>query len=399
MGERARVVICGAGPSGLTAALFLARQGIKVLVLERWSEVFEDPRAATFHPPTMEMYEEVGVTQRLHDLGIVAPTWQFHDRREGLVAEYDLSVLSEVTRYPYRLQCEQHKLCRILLEKLEAFDNCTIRWGADVSEVRQDETGAEAVLADGEVVRGAWLLGSDGGRSVVRKSAGIGFEGFTYEERFLVITTTHDFQPAGYAFSNYVSDPKEWTALFKVPGRTPEGLWRVVFPVPVEAAEAALLSHESAAERVAGFRPEDAPFDVVHTNLYQVHQRVATSYRAGRVFVSGDAAHVNNPLGGMGMNFGIHDAISFADLLGQVMLGGAEASLMDRYDRQRRKIAHDYLQSMTISNKKVMEERDPEVRKLRQQEMRETAADREKLFAFLYRTSMLEGLKAAAAIA
>ncbi len=394
-----RVVICGAGPSGLTAALFLARQGIEVLVLERGTEIYEDPRAATFHPPTMEMFEASGVTEALHQRGIVARTWQFRDRREGLIVEYDLGVLAGVTRYPYRLQCEQHKLCAILIDKLAQFPNAALRWGAEVVDVTQDARGATAVLADGERVTGAWLLGADGGRSVVRKSCDIGFEGFTYEERFLVITTPHDFEPQGYAFSNYVSDPQEWSALFKVPAKGPPGRWRVVFPVAVEAAEEALLSHENAAARLAGFMPEQAPFEVIHTNLYQVHQRVATRYRQGRVFVSGDAAHVNNPLGGMGMNFGIHDAVSFADLLGQVMLHGAPDTLLDRYDRQRRHIAHQYLQSMTIQNKQVMEERDPEVRRQRQQQMRQTVADRDQLFAFLYRTSMLEGLKAAAEIA
>ena len=398
MAESERVVICGAGPSGLTAALFLARQGIEVLVLERGNEIFEDPRAATFHPPTMEMYEASGVTQALHERGIVAPRWQMRDRREGLIVEYDLGVLAGVTRYPYRLQCEQHKLCAILIDKLAQYPNATLRWGAEVVDVIQDGSRASAVLADGEKVSGAWLLGADGGRSVVRKSCGIGFEGFTYEERFLVITTTHDFEPQGYAYSNYVSDPQEWTALFKVPAKGPPGRWRVVFPVAVEAAEAELLSHENAAARLAGFMPDAAPFEVVHTNLYQVHQRVATRYREGRVFVSGDAAHVNNPLGGMGMNFGIHDAVSFADLLGQVMLRGAPSALLDRYDRQRRHVAHQFLQSMTIQNKQVMEERDPAIRRERQQQMRHTVADPDRLFAFLFRTSMLEGLKAAAEI-
>ena len=398
MTKQAKVVICGGGPSGLTAALFLAREGIAVEVLERGEALFEDPRAATFHPPTLEFFEADGITDRLHAEGIVAPTWQFRDRREGLVAEYDLSVLANDTRYPYRLQCEQHKLSRMLLDALAAYPHARVRRGAEVEDVRQGADWAEAVLAGGETVRGAWLLGADGGRSVVRKAMEIGFEGFTYEERFLVITTTHDFKADGYSYSNYVSDPEEWTASFKVPGKGPPGLWRAVFPVPVEENEAALLSHDSAAARLARFLPDGAPYQIVHTNLYQVHQRVATQYRRGRVFLSGDAAHVNNPLGGMGMNFGIHDAVNLAGKLGEVMLHRGDEALLDRYDRQRRHVAHEFLQAMTISNKRTLEERDPLLRRQRQQEMRETAADRTRLHAFLFRTSMLEGLQVAAAI-
>ena len=240
------------------------------------------------------------MTQRLHDLGIICPTWQFRDRNEGLVAEYDLSVLAGDTKFPYRLQCEQHKLVRILADKLAAFPHARVSRGADVTDVRQTEEGATAVLASGDIVAGSWIIGTDGGRSVVRKSQDIGFEGFTYDERFLVVTTTFDFGTIGLAFSNYVSDPTEWAALFKVPGTTPAGLWRVVFPAALEASEASLLSHQHAQERLQNFLPNRQDYEIVHTNLYQVHQRVATQYRKGRAFLAGDAAHINNPLGGMG---------------------------------------------------------------------------------------------------
>lgn len=388
------VIIVGAGPSGLTAALFLVKAGIPVVVLESRTQISDDPRAATFHPPTMEMFEASGVTQRLHDLGIVCPQWQFRGRDEGVIAEFDLGVLADITRYPYRLQCEQHKLVAILTDKLANEPGFAIHYGTTVADVTQDRSAVGVATSDGAVHTGAYVIGADGGRSVVRKSQDIDFEGFTYHERFLVITTTRDFEQKGFAYSCYVSDPREWCALFKVPGRGPPGLWRVVFPTPPEATVEELLDFTTAQARLQGFIPADEPYSVVHTNLYSVHQRVAGTYRRGRALLVGDAAHVNNPLGGMGMNFGIHDAVSLAGTLARV-LGGASDDLLDLYDRQRRHVAKEFLQAMTIQNKRVLEEKDPLKRQERLDEMRTTAADPSKARAFLMRTSMFEGLKAA----
>jgi 3-(3-hydroxy-phenyl)propionate hydroxylase len=393
-----RVVVVGAGPSGLTAALFLVKAGVPVTVLESRTEIYEDPRAATFHPPTMEMFETSGVTKRLHDLGIVCPQWQFRGRDEGVIAEFDLGLLADMTRYPYRLQCEQHKLVAILGDLLAKEPGFTIHYGATVEDVKQDSSGATVITRDGSLYKAAYVIGADGGRSIVRKSQDIDFEGFTYQERFLVITTTTDFEAQGYAYSCYVSDPREWCALFKVPGKGPPGLWRVVFPTPPEATAEELLDFAGAQRRLQGFIYTSEPHPVAHTNLYTVHQRVAETYRRGRILLAGDAAHVNNPLGGMGMNFGIHDAVSLAAALAGV-LNGASDDLLDLYDRQRRYVANAFLQAMTIQNKRVLEEKDPVKRHERLEEMRSTAADSAKARDFLLRTSMFEGLKSASQVA
>jgi 3-(3-hydroxy-phenyl)propionate hydroxylase len=392
------VVVAGAGPAGLTAALFLARAGVSVRVLERHVEPFEDPRAATIHPPTMEMFSECGVTADLLAQGIRAPVWQFRGRAEGVVAEFDLSLLADVTPFPFRLQCEQHKLCRILLSHLARHPHAEIRWGVEVTDVAQDADGVTVATADGTAHRADFVIGADGGRSVVRKSQEIGFEGFTYPEQFLVVTTTEDMGAKGYAISSYVSDPVTWCAMFKVPGKAPPGLWRIVFPTDPEAEEAGLLDFAAARDRVRALIPQPGEFPVVHTNLYAVHQRVAATFRKRRVLLAGDAAHVNNPLGGMGMNFGIHDAILAAQRIAAVLDGGADG-LLDRYDRQRRHVAEAFLQAMTIANKKTLEEKDPAARTARLAELRATAADPAKARAHLLKTSMIEGVRAAAAVA
>ena len=399
--DAARVLVAGGGPAGMATALFLIEHGVPVLLLERGEGPHADPRAATYHPPTLEMLERSGVTAELHERGIVARSWQYRDRRAGLVAEFDLQILEGDTRYPYRLQCEQHKLVAMMERRVAASPLATILHGVEVVAVTQHAAEVEVAVmhADGRSDRfgGRWLVGADGGRSVVRKSQDIDFRGFTWPERFLVITTTFDFEPLGFAYSSYTMDPEEWTATFKVPGDG-SGIWRCVFPTRPEENDDELLDFERAKARLAAFVPESREGRVIHTNLYAVHQRVAATYRRGRVLLAGDAAHVNNPLGGMGLNFGIHDAHSLAECLGRIWRGESDA-LLDRYDRQRRDVAERYLQAQTISNKKTLEERDPQRRTQQQAEMRAMAADTAAARRYLLRTSMIEGLRAAAMIA
>ena len=396
-----RVLIAGGGPSGMATALFLIERGIPVTVIERSIEAHADPRAATYHPPTLEMLAPSGVTDDLHAQGIIARRWQFRDRREGLVAEFDLSLLADETPFPYRLQCEQHKLVGMMERRVMNSLLATILHGAAVDDVTQDASQVSVGVshADGrrERLSGSYLVGADGGRSVVRKSQNIDFEGFTWPERFLVITTTFDFESLGFAYSSYTMDPIEWAATFKVPGDDGRGIWRCVFPTRTDEHESDLLDAARAAVRLCEFVPESATGRVVHVNLYAVHQRVAATYRKGRVLLAGDAAHINNPLGGMGLNFGIHDAYSLAGSLAEAIESGRDASL-DRYDRQRRTVAERYLQAQTIANKQMLEETDHDRRLARQAEMRATAADPDRARQYLLRTAMIEGLRVAASI-
>lgn len=381
----------------MSAAAFLAEQGIPALVIERSDGLYQDPRAATFHPPTLEMLETVGATPALLERGIIAQKWQNWERTLGLVAEFDLGLLAEETRYPYRLQCEQHKLVAILHALAAERSDIEVHTGETVTWIHQRDDYV-IVTTDRDVYECEWLVGADGGRSVVRKSQPFTFDGFTYPERFLVITNTYDFEEDGFAYSNYVGDPEEWCAIFKVPADGPPGLWRTVFPTDPAADEAELVSLESCRRRMDRFVPTARAFDITHSNLYTVNQRVADRYRQGRVVLIGDAAHLNNPLGGMGMNFGIHDAENFARALRASFDGSGDAPI-DRFDRQRRTVAHSALQQMTIANKAALEERDPEVRARRREELRKTARDPARAHAYLMRTSMMEGLRQANAIA
>jgi 3-(3-hydroxy-phenyl)propionate hydroxylase len=396
-----RILIAGGGPVGYTTALLLAQRGIPFTLLEAGDRVFDDPRAGTIHPPTLELYASIGAIDRFLDRGYRVEHYHYYDRAQGLIADFDLGVLAEDTPYPYRLMLEQHKVCFIMQEMLAELGEHDIRLNHRVESVEQDADGVVATVSTPngiETIRGSWMIGCDGGRSLVRKSMGVDFEGFTYPERFLILSTPYDFGQHGYAFTNYIADPEHWFALFRVPGPDGSGLWRVVSPVDPEAPEDEVFAEDFVQERMRLFRPKDGGYDVVHRNVYNVHQRVASSYRDGRLLLAGDSAHINNPLGGMGMNFGVHDAFNLVDKLAQVLDGSASDDLLDRYDRQRRTVAQEYLQKQTIENKRNIEEKDPQAREAFYQGLRDTLADPQALRTYLRRITMIEGFERAASI-
>jgi 3-(3-hydroxy-phenyl)propionate hydroxylase len=398
-----RIVIAGAGPVGLTAAYALLRQGIPVILLESYADLPTDPRASTFHPPTMELLESLEVADEVHGMGIEVPKWQFRDLKEGLVAEFDLAVLSDITRYPFRLHCEQHKYARMLLRKVEKMDGCEIRKSRNVVSAREDENGV-IVTVDGpdgpEEVGGRHLIGCDGGKSPVRHAMDVSFEGLTFEERFLVLTTSFDYTGHGFGGTCYIADPDRWYSMFKVPADGPPGHWRVVSPVEADVDKATAFDDDECQRRIQAVlpHPDGGDFPILHKNLYQVHQRIAGRFAKGNIFLAGDAAHINNPLGGMGLNFGIHDALNLAEKISAVYRGDAKEDVFDLYDRQRRTVAEEYLLAQTAQNKRDLEESEPEARARRQEEWRKTASDPKAAREFLLRTAMFKSVERAQSI-
>ena len=401
MGAERPVLIVGGGPVGVVAALALARQGLEVRVFEAEATVNEAPRAATTHPATLEMLADLGLIDEVIRRGLVAEKFQFWDRLSGdMIAEFDHAVLKDDTPYPFVVQCEQHKLANLAIERLRELPNAQVQFSARVSAAETAADGVRITVDTGgrsETVTGSYLIGADGGRSTVRKALGIPFEGYTFPERFLVLTTPFDFAAErGCGFRSYFSDPDEWANLFKVAGNDGSGLWRVVFPTRPGESDDDVLNDESVQRRLHKFFPKPGPYPVVHRNLYNVHQRVAASFAKGRAFLAGDAAHVNNPIGGLGLNCGIHDAVELAALLGRVLRAGEADSVLALYDRRRRPINIEYVQQQTIANKKRLEEKDPAARNASFAFLRATAGDPTAHRAFLLRTSLLESVGAKA---
>jgi 3-(3-hydroxy-phenyl)propionate hydroxylase len=398
MTDQQRVIVVGAGPVGVVAALSAALRGFPVTLLESEVDIDNSPRAATFHPSTLDMIDGLGIMEEFLAVGLAARYFDFWDKpSRTLVARMDHDVLRDDTRFPFVVQTEQHKLVRMCLARLERMPDVEVRLGWSVESVAQDEKSVtvKARSADGtDQVEGRWLIACDGGRSTIRKALGIEFEGYTWPERFVVLTTLYDFAGAmGCSPRSYFADPDEWANLFKVAGDDLQGRWRVVFPTGVDESDEQAMSDASSEARLARIWPAQEPRELVHRKLYKVHQRVAAKFRDGRIFLAGDAAHVNNPIGGLGLNCGIHDVMELLDTLESVVTGGAEEALLDRYERRRRTLNIEFVQQQTVDNKRRLEEKDPQKRRARLDELASIAADEERQRAFLRRTSLLDSVR------
>lgn len=402
-GDGDLMLVAGGGPVGLLCAWLLGRRGLRVRLFDNNAAPQADPRAATTHPATLELLAEDGLAEDMERVGLVAPIFQFWDRPSGeLVAQFDHALLTDDTRFPYVVQCEQFKTAKLLLDRLRKLPSVEVLFGHEVTDVAQAEGSVRVAVrgpAGTTMHAGGYLIGADGGRSVVRKQCGIAFEGFTWPERFIVLTTPYDFEAErGYCYRSYFADPGAWCNCFKVSADGPPGLWRTVFPAGAEQSEADILSDAGVQARIQSFFPSPRAYEIVHRNLYVTHQRVAETFRKGRVLLAGDSAHVNNPIGGMGLNGGIQDAANLSEKLAQVVLDKAPDELLDLYSRQRRAVAVEFVQEQSIANKKRLEARDPEARRRNLGELREIAADPARARQFLLRTSMLASQRRAAAM-
>jgi 3-(3-hydroxy-phenyl)propionate hydroxylase len=342
------------------------------------------------------MLDTIGAAQPLIAQGLIAPTLQYRTKRDGRIAQFDFGGIADATAHPYRLQAEQFKLTRIIYERYRGNPLFAIEFNCPVASVRQSTSEVLVQIGgreSGRDILGRWLIGADGARSAVRRSLTIDFEGFTWPERFLVVSTPFNFYSImpDLAPVSYVADPDQWHFLLQIPG-----LWRVMFPVPPDISDKRAVELTYIARQMSGIVPGIDRYEIAHPTLYRVHQRVAKRYRHGRVFLAGDAAHVNNPLGGMGMNGGIHDAMNLAERLARVWHGEVAEEELDRYERQRRGITIEYMQSQTIQNKRNLEARDPAEHAAFETRLREIAGDARRSREYLLGLSMIASLRRAA---
>lgn len=387
------ICIVGGGPAGLSLAAWLSSKGIETINIERNAELAHDLRASTFHPSTLDMLDELNIVDAMKENGVVVPNYQIRDRQGmEILADFDFSLISDRTGHPYRLQFEQHKLTPLLADYLAAQSSNRILFGTAYESHSETVRGVE-VLASGDdgpvTISARYLVGADGVGSRVRRNAGIEYQGFTYPERFYSLSTPFRFEDElqDLSYVTYMADPGEWCLML----RTPD-LWRLMFPVPPHEHEDVTLSDEATQARLQGFYPRNEEYEVKHRTLYHVQQRVAETYRKGRVILIGDAAHANNPLGGMGLNSGVHDAYNLKEKLLLVLQGKSDETLLDVYSAQRKKVSIEHVNKQSAENKKRLEASDPEARDAYRRELHDISSDTEKSRNHLLKTSLISSL-------
>lgn len=354
--KSAKVIIIGAGPVGTFAAYCLAEYGIETLVLESESTCETDMRASTFHPSTLKYLDNLNLADELIEKGLKAPIFQYRIRSTDEVLEFNLQELDDVLDFPFRLQCEQYKFARMLAGKLDRHRHSSVLFNRKLINFSEGKNKVTLYVdhhGTSEQYQCDYLIGADGANSIVRRNLGIEFSGFTYEEKFFTLSTQKPLENyfSNLSYVNYVSDPEEWFVLLKAPSA-----WRILVPVPQTLDDKAIKSNDYVSDIFTRVLNSCDPIETIHRTIYRVHQRVVNKMRYGRIMLAGDSAHLNNPLGGFGMNGGLHDAWNLAEKLDGIINHKKDEDLLNLYDRQRRTVMNDFIQKQTIRNKKMIEE-------------------------------------------
>ena len=359
MTEKTDVLIIGGGPVGMLTALTLAQSGASVRVLDKEPEIINSPRAAVYFPSTLLVLEELGILDELNAIGFQNSSFGTHIPEFGYSSVVKTEPVEGID-YDYQLHVGQHEVAHVAMEHAQ-------KLGAEVlfdHELHGYEEYEDRILAmvtgpDGEkTYEVRWLIGCDGARSTVRKLADIEFEGHTWPERFVATNVKFPFKELGYSQANFVCDPVNMAVIAQL---DTDGLWRCTYmedsELPVESYE------ERVHQRYDWFMQGRKDYEIVSANPYTLHQRAAATLRKGHVLLAGDAAHATNPCGGLGLASGLWTGIVLADVLGAVIKGEEDETILDRFSDERRRIFWEVVSPAATENKRMLQEKDMEQRK------------------------------------
>ncbi|MGI5490990.1 FAD-dependent monooxygenase [Microtetraspora malaysiensis] len=337
-GEILPVAVVGSGPVGLITALGLTRYGASVAVFEEDDRLSLDTKAGTVLTRTLEVLHRYGVlpevlraSLRIDEIGEI----------DRVTNEPTLSVrtgeLTEDTRFPFVINIPQHHLEPVLRDSFAAREQGTLHMAHRLTSFKQHDDHVELTFdtPGGERhVKARYVLACDGGRSQVREQLGITVEGHTLDERYMLVDLKADLDianPRNYPYLAYFSDPSEWMILVRQPH-----CWRFLYPLPKGAGEP---THEELRDKAIRFVGEVDGIEVLGTNIYTVHHRVAGQWRDGRVFLMGDAAHLITPMWALGLNTGVLDASNLPWRLAWVLRGWADEALLNGYEVEQAPVA------------------------------------------------------------
>ena len=388
MSERLAVLVVGAGPVGLSAALSLARLGVPVRVIDSGDDIDRRMRASTFHPPTLDIIESLGLADDLLADGLKAPQFQLRQHESGEFVSFDLEAIRGDTKHPYRLQVEQHRYCELLVQALSV-QGVDVEFATRLDTVEQDDERVAASTSAG-AVECDWLIGADGAGSAVRGAIGLEYGGMTHTHSSVLVSVDFPFHEALDELDNvnYCWSGRGPFSLLRL-----SSFWRASLYPGVEDLNAA-ADETRVRDWLAFIHPDARDANIRDINPYRVHERCVDRFRVGRVLLAGDAAHLNPPSGGMGMNGGIHDAMNLTGKLLRV-ISGADDSLLDVYDRQRQTLASQRIIPQASANRARMATTDLDAQRDKLEHYRAIAADEQRCRDYLLQASMITGLREA----
>ena len=359
--ERRSIVVAGGGPTGLAVALGLAQRGADVTVLDRASAPSNAPRALAYLHPVLPGFAELGVLDDIVAESAIGDGMNFIDHDSGESFHMTLDVIADDVPFAFVPQVGQDRVGAILLRHLAKFDNVEVLYDHEITGITSEDDSVTLTVttAQGEKQFVAdWLVGADGASSAVRRLLDLAFEGMTWPDKFVSTNVRADLGSAGMKIANWRIDPVYGAVIARY---SDDNLWRFTYKEDAELPDEGL--EERIHEHFATAMPGNLPYELVQFAPYRIHQRATTSFRFGRVLLAGDAAHVTNPIGGLGLTGGFLDAFVLSEALAEVVQGEAAEDVLDRYAEERRRVFLEYVSPTASRNKGMLfDEHAPEAK-------------------------------------